>query len=73
MVGRRVVGGRELKGCGGAAADRQHHDARASRKVVVSDAGSKHHFRVANYRVHDTLLRQTKLRITCGEIVGGSW
>ena len=47
-------------GCGGAAADRHMH------LDVKRDAGSNHHFRAAKHRVLDTLLGQSKLRITLG-------
>ena len=50
---------------GGAAADRHSTMMRAS-EVAVGDAGSNHHFRAAKHCVLDTLLGQSKLRITLG-------
>jgi len=59
----------EVRGCGDTAAD--HHDAHI--RGAEGDAGSNHHFRTAKHRVFDTLLGQTKLRITlerwCGVTV----
>ena len=53
-----------VRGRGGGST--QHYDAWIGRTEVGGDTSSNHHFRAAKHRVLDTLVGQSKLRITLG-------
>ena len=64
MESHSALRGNNLVLPGGAAADNFLH--RCELQVIENDADYNHHFRAANHRVLDTLLGQSKLKITVG-------